>query len=597
MRALHDAHRGQPVLSRRGRAAARRPRAIVDAPPGGRLPLPDGVRDAIRRRLLPAATPTTVEALEVAAVEGRDVRARRRSSAWLAIGRAGAARAPRRGARRAAARGGAEGRPARSRFSHGLIRETLYGDLTATRRAPSCTRAVARALEARPGASERLELAHHFVEAAVPAADPPRRSSTPSARGTRRSPRWPTSARPTSSTRALRRARPAGGARRAAPRRALLAARAGADAGRRRRGARPTLTGRDRRSRGGVGDDGAARPAPRSASAASGSRPGSSTTSVVAALEDALARLAARRTARCARGCSCAWPSRSTTPTAAQRREELVQEALGDRARARRPADAGLRPRPRRTSPRAAPTRPSAAWPGPRSSSRWPTRWAIPSSRCARARGRSTSCSSSTTSPAPTWRSRRSTASPPTRAIRAPAPTSRCTARGGAMIAGRARRHRGAHPRGHPAGLEPAGLDGPDPRRRASSSGCAWAQGRLRRARGRRAPVRRPAAGDARLARRARHALPAHRPPRRGPARVRPPRRARLRRPSRATTSGRGHRAAGGALRGPSATARAPRSSKRCSSPSTAATSSRPTGIFAGPVTRYLALTAAARGD
>ena len=43
----------------------------IDQPLGERLPLPDGVRDAIRRRLLPLR-PEVLEALQVAAVEGRE---------------------------------------------------------------------------------------------------------------------------------------------------------------------------------------------------------------------------------------------------------------------------------------------------------------------------------------------------------------------------------------------------------------------------------------------------------------------------------------------------------------------------------------------
>ena len=54
------------------------------------------------------------------------------------------------------------------RFAHGLIRETLYGDLTASRRA-RLHAAVGEALE-RTAATE-AELAHHFVEAA-PVGDP-----------------------------------------------------------------------------------------------------------------------------------------------------------------------------------------------------------------------------------------------------------------------------------------------------------------------------------------------------------------------------------------------------------------------------------------
>ena len=46
-----------------------------------------------------------------------------------------------------------------------------------------------------------------------------------------------------------------------------------------------------------------------------------------------------------------------------------------------------------------------------------------------------------------------------------------------AMISGQPRRHRGPHPRGHPAGLEPAGLDRPDPRRRPALLAAHRARG------------------------------------------------------------------------------------------------------------------------
>ena len=88
--------------------------------------------------------------------------------------------------------------------------------------------------------------------------------------------------------------------------------------------------------------------------------------------------------------------------------------------------------------------------------------------------------------------------------------------------------HRAAHPRGHPTGLEPAGLDDPHPRRRAALLAAPRAGARSR-ARGRGAPVRRSAAGHARLARRAGHALSAHGAPGGGAPRVRPPGRAQLR--------------------------------------------------------------------
>jgi tetratricopeptide (TPR) repeat protein len=133
----------------------------IDRPPGDRARvLPDSVRDAIRRRLLPLRA-DVLETLEIAAVQGRDfdlttlervVGAARpelleRLDDALAVQLIEAAPAP----------------AGSFRFAHGLIRETLYGDLTATRRA-RLHAAVGNALE-RAAASE-AELAHHFVEAA-----------------------------------------------------------------------------------------------------------------------------------------------------------------------------------------------------------------------------------------------------------------------------------------------------------------------------------------------------------------------------------------------------------------------------------------------
>jgi AAA ATPase domain len=134
---------------------------IVDRPLGDRLPLPDGVRDAIRRRLLPLRREVR-EALEVAAIEGRDFHLRTLERA-AGIGRADlleriddaltvqlVEEVP--------------GPAGSFRFVHGLIRETLYGDMTSTRRA-RLHAATGEALE-RTAASEAV-LAHHFVEAAA----------------------------------------------------------------------------------------------------------------------------------------------------------------------------------------------------------------------------------------------------------------------------------------------------------------------------------------------------------------------------------------------------------------------------------------------
>ena len=137
----------------------------IDQPLGERLPLPDGVRDAIRKRLLPLR-PGVREALEVAAVEGRDFELTTVERA-AGIGRADLLERLDE-ALAVQLLEEAPGPAGSFRFAHGLIRETLYGDLTATRRA-RLHAAVGEALE-RTAASE-AELAHHFVEAA-PIGDP-----------------------------------------------------------------------------------------------------------------------------------------------------------------------------------------------------------------------------------------------------------------------------------------------------------------------------------------------------------------------------------------------------------------------------------------
>jgi tetratricopeptide (TPR) repeat protein len=137
----------------------------LDRPLGERVRLlPDSVRDAIRRRLLPLRSEVR-ETLEVASVQGRDFdittleRAAGISRAEL-LERVDDALAVQLVEE-------APGPAGSFRFAHGLIRETLYGDLTATGRA-RLHAAVGDALE--PTASE-AELAHHFVEAA-PVGDP-----------------------------------------------------------------------------------------------------------------------------------------------------------------------------------------------------------------------------------------------------------------------------------------------------------------------------------------------------------------------------------------------------------------------------------------
>jgi tetratricopeptide (TPR) repeat protein len=137
--------------------------------PGARLPLPDGVRDAIRRRLQPLS-PEAREALEAASVAGRGFRV---ATLERAVGvprgelleRLDEALALHLLAE-------APSQAGSFRFAHGLIRETLYNDLTATRRA-RLHGAIGEALERAgtgPGGAGLLELAHHFIEAA-PAGD------------------------------------------------------------------------------------------------------------------------------------------------------------------------------------------------------------------------------------------------------------------------------------------------------------------------------------------------------------------------------------------------------------------------------------------
>jgi tetratricopeptide (TPR) repeat protein len=164
VRTLHELTEGNPfysdevvrLLVTQGR---------IDHPLGERVPLPDGVRDAIRRRLLPLRAEVR-EALEVAAVEGRDFHI---TTVERAAGLDRADLLERLDEALAVQLLEEAPGPAGSfRFAHGLIRETLYGDLTATRRA-RLHAAVGEALE-RTAATE-AELAHHFVEAA-PVGDP-----------------------------------------------------------------------------------------------------------------------------------------------------------------------------------------------------------------------------------------------------------------------------------------------------------------------------------------------------------------------------------------------------------------------------------------
>jgi hypothetical protein len=126
-----------------------------------RLPLPDTVREAVRRRVEPLSA-VTLAALEAAAVIGREFSV---TTLEHALGEETLIDAIDE-AESAGVVAGAGASIGRFRFTHNLIRETLYVDLTTSRRA-GLHRAVGEAMEQRYGdAPEHLaELAHHFAEA------------------------------------------------------------------------------------------------------------------------------------------------------------------------------------------------------------------------------------------------------------------------------------------------------------------------------------------------------------------------------------------------------------------------------------------------
>jgi AAA ATPase-like protein len=131
----------------------------------GRFPLPDTVRETIRRRFEPLAPPG-IELLGVASVIGREFRLPTLETA------SGVGRQELIGLLDEAVRSGliveVPGAIGRFRFTHGLIRETLYAGLGTAERA-RLHRAVGEAMESADGSDpQRLaELAHHFAEAAA----------------------------------------------------------------------------------------------------------------------------------------------------------------------------------------------------------------------------------------------------------------------------------------------------------------------------------------------------------------------------------------------------------------------------------------------
>jgi tetratricopeptide (TPR) repeat protein len=164
--AVHHASAGNPFfVDELVQLLAAQGRLHDDRAAGRPLPLPDGVRDAIRRRLTPLE-PSALEALGAAAVMGGEFRLQTLARvlgaptttvlAWLEL----------------PLRGGivlAGPDPGRFRFAHALVRDTLLESLGATRRA-RLHLVVGEALEEayRDDLEAHLaEIAHHFLQSAT----------------------------------------------------------------------------------------------------------------------------------------------------------------------------------------------------------------------------------------------------------------------------------------------------------------------------------------------------------------------------------------------------------------------------------------------
>jgi len=156
---VHDATEGNPLFVGE---LVRLIAARAGLPPGGRLPVPDGVRAVMRERLR-LLGPDCLPLLETAAVIGREFAA-------TLLGEVTGTDVAEVGARlgRALASGLVEeGEPDRYVFSHALVAETLVTDLDPGRRA-ELHRAVAEALERRHAGTPEgagAEIAHHYLEA------------------------------------------------------------------------------------------------------------------------------------------------------------------------------------------------------------------------------------------------------------------------------------------------------------------------------------------------------------------------------------------------------------------------------------------------
>ena len=336
---------------------------LGDAPALAAAGVPDGVREVIARRLRRLGEPGA-----------RGAHGRVADRARVRLRRAGGrGRARRRRARRRARRGGRGARAARERgqvgryeFAHALIRATLYG-----RRLGAAPRAAARPRRRGDPEPRAAPTSIPGCRSSRTTSSRPRRSTSPSARSTSRSPprgaptrllAWEEAA---DHYRAALRARELAATVADPVRAELLLAlgasqqRAGTGERRRaRRSRRPATTARR------LGDAGAAGPRRaglrRAVVDARARRRGGRR----AARRGARWR-SARRTARCARGCSRGSASSSTTRASRGAARRLSEEAVDDRAPARRPADA-------RGLPRRPPLRAVAARRTSRSGSRWP---------------------------------------------------------------------------------------------------------------------------------------------------------------------------------------------------------------------------------
>jgi tetratricopeptide (TPR) repeat protein len=164
VRAVHDASGGNPFYADELLRLLRAEGSLTDSP--GKLPLPDGVAETIRRRIAPLG-PEPMRILTVAAVIGTEFRLGTLAAA------AGVELTDALTAVDAATRAGLLiGSPRQSRFAHALVRDTLLQALTPGERS-ALHADVARALQERYGdTDEHLpEIAYHVLEA-VPLVSP-----------------------------------------------------------------------------------------------------------------------------------------------------------------------------------------------------------------------------------------------------------------------------------------------------------------------------------------------------------------------------------------------------------------------------------------